>query len=47
MTDPRQAFLAEARERGSDPAAEAALERVLARLRTPASEGGPGVIRAT
>jgi hypothetical protein len=28
MTDPRQAFLAEARERGADPAAVAALEHL-------------------
>jgi len=32
MTDPRQAFLAEARERGADPAAVAALERLPAHL---------------
>ena len=29
-----------------DPPAAAALDRVLARLRTPAAEGGPGVIAA-
>jgi len=32
MTDPRQAFLAEARERGADPAAVAAMERLPAHL---------------
>jgi DNA-directed RNA polymerase sigma subunit (sigma70/sigma32) len=32
MTDPRLAFLAEARERGADPAAVAAMERLPAHL---------------